>query len=168
MKQLFTLLLCALILSTIGCGGTEKPDGMPPLHQTTLTFTQDGKPLAEASVTLSPQDAANTQWSLGGATDSNGVLKVQTQGFDGAPEGTYKIVVTKTETEGAGAPVESSDDASVKPSAAGSVPKSFYLVDKKYRSVGTTDLTLEVKAGKNAQTIDLGSAVREEIPVHKN
>jgi hypothetical protein len=42
------------------------------------------------------------------------------------------------------------------------------LVDKKYRSIGTTDLTLEVKAGKNAEKFDLGPAFREEIPVTRD
>ena len=167
MKQLFTLFSCALILFVVGCGGDKKPAGMPPLHPTTLKFTQGGVPLAGATVTLSPQDAANTQWSSGGATDSNGVLNVQTQGFNGVPEGNFKIVVTKTEIEGTSATVESSDLGGA-PAAAGSSSKSFHLVDKKYRSVGTTDLTLEVKPGKNTQTFDLGSAVREEIPVYKN
>ena len=167
MKQLLTLFSCVLILSVVGCGGSKKPPGMPPLHATTLTFTQGGTPLAGATVTLSPQDDANAQWSFGGATDNNGVLNAQTQGFDGLPEGSFKIAVTKTETEGTPAAVESSDLGGGSPAASGGV-KSFYLVDKKYRSTGTTDLILEVKPGKNAQTFDLGSAVREEIPVYKN
>jgi hypothetical protein len=169
MKQLSILFFCASIPLFIGCGGVEKPAGMPDLHPTSLTFTQGGPPLAGASVTLIAQDAANSQWSIGGPTDSRGVLNVHTQGFKGAPEGSYKIVVTKTESEGSAdvAVVESSDTGGPAPAASGSA-KSFYLVDKKYRSAGTTDLTLEVKSGKNAETFDLGTAVREEIPVHKN
>jgi len=167
MKQSLTLFSCLSILLIAGCGGAERPAGMPPLHPTTLTFTQGGVPLAGASVTLSPQDAANTQWSLGGATDSKGVLNVQTQGFNGAPEGTFKIAVTKTETEGTAAATESSDLGGASP-AAGGGSKSFHLVEAKYRSTGTTDLVLEVTAGRNSQTFDLGPAVREEIPVYSN
>jgi len=140
---------------------------MPPLHPTALTLTQEGVPLAGASVTLSPQDASNSQWSLGGSTDSNGVLNVQTQGFKGAPAGTFKITVSKTETEGTAVAAGTSDRGGAKPAAGGGT-KSFHLVDKKYRSAGTTDLTLEVKAGRNAQTFDLGPAIREEIPVYNN
>ena len=167
MKQLLILFSSALILFAVGCGGAKRPDGLPPLHPTALKFTQDGVPLAGASVTLSPQDAANAPWSLGGSTDSNGVINVQTQGFNGVPAGTYKVVVSKTETEGTAETVESSDLGGARP-AAGGGPKSFYLVDPKYRSAGTTDLLLEVKSGKNSETYELGPAVREEIPVYTN
>jgi len=169
MKQLLTLFPCVLILFVAGCG-EKRPDGMPPLHPTSFTFKQDGVPLEGAMVTLIAQDAANSQWSLGGATDRNGVLRVQTQGFNGAPAGNYKIVVTKTETEGtaAAATEESSDLGGSRPVAAAGGQKSFYLVDSKYRSAGTTDLEFEIKPGRNAETFDLGPAVRDEIPVFRN
>lgn len=165
MKQLLTLVPCVLILFVAGCG-QKLPDGMPPLHPTTLTFTQGGAPLADAGVTLTALEAANSQWSLGGTTDSKGVLRVQTQGFNGAPAGNYKVVVSKTETEGTAEVVEITNHDAPPPTTNNT--KSFYLVDKKYRSAGTTDLTLEVKAGKNAETYDLGVAVREEIPVYRD
>ena len=163
MKQSFILFSCALILLAVGCG-EKRPDGLPPLHPTALTFTQGGVPLAGASVTLTPMDATNSQWALGGATDSKGVLNVQTQGFKGAPAGNYKVSVLKTETEGTPAAASIDPDAPAPPDTS----KQFHLVDAKYRSLGTTDLTLEVKAGKNAQTFELGAAVREEIPVYRN
>jgi hypothetical protein len=165
MKQLLTLFPCVLILLATGCG-QKLPDGMPPLHPTTLTFTQGGVPLADAGVTLFAQEPANAQWSLGGTTDSRGMLRVQTQGFNGAPAGNFKIVVSKVETEDTGERIEITDHDAPRPTTNNS--KSFYLVDAKYRSVGTTDLTLEVKAGKNAETFDLGTAVREEIPVYRD
>ena len=157
---------CTLLLCAAGCGGDSKPDGMPALHSTTLTFTQGGVPLAGASVTLTPQDAANAQWPLGGATDNRGVLTVQTQGFRGAPAGLYKISVTKTETEDTGTATESSDLGGAPAVSGGS--KTFHLVDPKFRSAATTELTLEVKPGRNTETFDLGPAVREEVPIHRD
>jgi len=173
MRQLFILFPCVLILFVAGCGGEQRPAGMPPLHPTTLTFTQEGAPLADAAVTLFADDAANTQWSFGGTTDRSGVVRIQTQGFNGVPAGTFRIVVSKTETEGTAVVADESSDlgdlGGARPAAAASDgPRSFNLVDAKYRSAATTDLELEVTPGRNAQTFDLGPAVREEIPIFRN
>jgi hypothetical protein len=35
-------------------------------------------------------------------------------------------------------------------------------VDVKYKSEETTDLKIEITAGKNAQTIDVGKAIKKE------
>jgi len=165
MKHFFTLFICVSILFVAGCG-EKLPDGMPPLHPTTLTFTQGGVPLADAAVTLIALDATNVQWSSGGTTDSKGEVRIQTQGFNGAPAGNYKVVVSKIETEGTAEVIEIIDHDAPRPAT--SSQKTFYLVDAKFRSAGTTDLTLEVKAGKNADTYDLGAAVREAIPVFRD
>jgi len=141
---------------------------MPPTHPTTLTFTQGGTPLEGASITLFAQETANAQWSLSGVTDSKGTVKMQTQGFDGVPEGNFKVTVTKQITEGTAATVESSDLGGSRSAASGD-QKSFHLVEKKYRSAISTDLVLEVKPGKNMPpAYDLGPAVREEIIVHRD
>ena len=172
MKQrLFISLLCAVVLFVAGCSGEKKPDGMPALHKTKLTFTQGGAPLADAKITLFADNAANTQWTSGGVTDSNGVIQLKTLGkYDGVPEGTYKVTVSKTETEGTAEEVVVSDDVSKKPAASsGGGAKSYYLVDSKHRSAATTELVLEVKSGTaNDKAFDLGPAFRELIPVFKD
>jgi len=149
-----------LILFFAGCDGARKPDGMPALHQTTLTFTQAGAPLAEASIRLSSQDPANAMWSSGGMTDGRGVLRVQTDGFDGVPAGTFTVVVSKVVTEGTR--IVSEEEG------ADSGLRSFHVVDAKYRSPATSDLTLEVTSGRNAETFDLGPAVREEVRTYED
>jgi len=166
-QRFFVFFLSVLMLSIVGCQGEKKPDGMPALHKTTLTFTQDGKPLADATITLMPLDAANTKWPSGGTTDSSGVLKVKTMTkYDGLPEGKYLVGVTKTETEGTAAPVESSDSPGARPAV--STQKSYYLVEKQYRLANTSGLEVEVKPGKNEKTLEVGKAVRELIPVYTN
>lgn len=162
-QRIFIFFLSVLMLSLVGCGGVKKPAGMPALHPTTLTLTQEGTPLAGATVTLVSQNKAVSQWQSGGATDAKGVIRIKTSGFDGAPEGTFKVVVTKTETEGTATVTQSSDEAGAKPSVSGGGQKSYEVVEKEYRSAVTTKLTLEVKAGKNAETFDVGKAVREQI-----
>ena len=171
MKQrLFISLLCAVVLFVAGCNGEKRPAGMPALHKTKLTFTQGGAPLADAKITLFADNAANTQWTSGGVTDSTGAIQLKTLGkFDGVPEGTYKITVTKTETEGTAEAVEVSDNVGKKPAASSGGAKSYYLVDSKHRSAATTDFVLEVKPGTaNDKAFDLGPAFRELIPVFKD
>jgi len=161
-QRFFIFYLCGLVLLTAGCGGVKKPNGMPALHKTTLTFTQGGAPLSEATVSLVPLEGAVT-WPAGGVTDNNGVLRVKTMAqFDGAPAGNYKITVSKTEMENTGETTKSSDGDEI------SVFKSYNLVDKKYRNANSSDLTLEVKSGANTETFDLGPAVRELIPVYRD
>ena len=145
----------------------KRPDGMPDIHPTTFTFTQDGAPLADAKVTLISTDGTNVQWPAGGTTDSSGVVKVKTMSqFDGVPAGKFKVTVSKTETEGTNTAVEDSDDPGAK--RAVSEVKTYYLVESKFRSVASSPLDVEIKPGKNIETFDVGKAVRELAPVARD
>ena len=164
-QRFFHFFLCVLMLFVVGCGGPKKPDGMPALHKTTLTLTQDGAPLAGASVSLVPVTGAML-WPAGGITDAKGTVNIRTMTqFDGAPEGSYKITVIKTEEEKTGEVVKMSE---VDGGATVPVVKTYNVVDKKYQSPQNSDLTLDVKSGKNVKTFEVGKAVRELIPVNKN
>jgi len=165
MKHSFTLFSCALILLFVGCGGDGRPDGMPALHATALTFTQGGTPLADASITLSPNDDSLSQWSIGGVTNNRGVATIQTQGFNGVPAGTFRITVNKT--EGADAPATGPVDPDA-PFVDTSNVRSFHVVAPEHRSRQTTQLTVEITPGRNAETFDLGPAVREAVPVFRD
>ena len=140
---------------------------MPALHPTALTFTQGGTPLADASVTLSPNDASLSQWAIGGVTNNNGVVNIQTNGFNGAPAGTFRITVNKTETEGAAAPTTEPVDHDA-PVVDPTNVRSFHVVAVEHRSLATTQLTVEVTSGRNAETFDLGPAVRDAIQVFRD
>jgi hypothetical protein len=71
--------------------------GIPQRYPVNVTITQDGKPLTDAQVILINIDPASN-WSGGGNTDKNGVVRLRTLGqFDGIPEGTYKVIVSKIE-----------------------------------------------------------------------
>lgn len=144
--------LCvALCTAFVGCG-QELPDGMPELYPTTLTFTQEGKPLAEASVVLVPQfDCA---WMVSGLTDADGSVRLKTHGkYDGAPAGKFKICVTKTVSEGELPTMGSSQAA---------VPMTFYqAVEAQYGKADTTPLEIEIGADKKPVTsFDAGKAVK--------
>ena len=93
----------ALLLLLVGCG-PKKPDGFPPVFPCKVTVTKEGKPLADVSVILMPEQAGGAHAS-GGKTDSSGVAVVRTNQANylaaGAPEGQFKIILTKpVEPEG--------------------------------------------------------------------
>jgi len=117
---------------------------LPPFYQTTFTVLQEGKPLADATVTLIPVDAVNIHWPAGGTTDNKGVLNVKTSEFAGVRAGMFKIVVVKTVTE---------------------ETKTYNLVEKVYSHKNITPLTVAIMPGKNEITIDVGKAVRELIEI---
>ena len=168
MKHSFILFSCALILLFVGCGGERRPDGMPALHATALTFTQGGTPLgADALVTLFSDDASLSQWTIGGVTNDRGVVNIQTNGFNGAPAGTFRITVSKTETEGEVAARTEPVDPDA-PFVDTSNVRSFHVVAPEHRTRQTTQLTVEVTPGRNAETFDLGPAVREAVPVFRD
>ena len=139
----FTLLLAAVLsVAFLGCGskGPKKPDGMPELFPCVLTLTRGGAPVDGALVTLHPA-SGDSQWKPAGVSDAQGVVNLATYGnFPGAPAGSYKVTVMKSE------PVDSpmkSDGTS------GEVDfkASDVYVDNKYAYPANTPLELEVAAG---------------------
>ena len=157
-KDNFPFSICIMIsmLLFAGCGGELKPDGLPKLYPLTLTLTQDGTPLAGASVALFADDG-EAKWTIGGTTDASGKMSPMTHGkFPGIPDGTYKVCVRKIE---AVAPAERSGDSESQP--VNSV--EYDLVDIRLQSPVTTTLTLEAGPGKKSATLDVGKPIREQI-----
>lgn len=154
-SRFITIFFAPLLFA--GCSGEEQPIGMPSLHSVRLTVVQDGTPLQGASVQLMPDDASNT-WASGGATDTLGVVKIMTMGkYEGAPAGKYKVTVDKITSDG---PAEAVNDP------AGSPPATlFRVVDAKFSSAKTTTAELSVtEGGLTEETIDVGPAVKKELP----
>jgi 5-hydroxyisourate hydrolase-like protein (transthyretin family) len=120
---------------------------LPPLVPVRITITQDGTPLADAAVTLINNDTSLSRWVVGGRTDASGVCNVCTQGkYSGAPHGSFKVLVRKEESEIV------NDE------------QNFYdVVEEKYKTVLTTDLTLEVPNSGATQTFDVGKAIKKAI-----
>lgn len=149
MPSVVVAVVAAVALSGAACNRQPLPDGMPSLVSVTLTFTQEGKPLPDATVTLHPEDP-QSPWNAGGTTGANGEIAPATQGrYVGVVPGKYKITVTKTE-ESAGA-------------AASARPDAFHLVDPKYATSATTTLDLDVTPQQRTASFDLGAPVREKI-----
>ena len=96
MKTVFVAGLCMVF--AVGCG-PKKPDGIPPLYPAKVTVTKGTTPIADASVFLVGQGGNPGSWAANGITDAKGVAVINTsQGgwkSKGAPEGQYKIFITK-------------------------------------------------------------------------
>jgi len=103
-KNPFCFLAMILILfAHAGCSRDNRPKDLPRLFPATLTVTLDEQPLADAIVTLYPENEADARWTVGGWTDSNGKATIVTHGqFHGSPAGKFKVGVTKSEAKGSG------------------------------------------------------------------
>lgn len=173
MRIPFVPVIVLLACFSVSCNRTPRPADLPDLYDTKITITQDGKPLEGATVSLLREDL-NTKWATGGKTNASGVCTIRTQGsYPGAPEGKYKVAVYKKLTQ------ESPTRQTPMPSdpkeadeyyrKISEEEKTFDLVDLKYKSGGSSGLTLEVSKGaKNEFTFDVGPEVKTEfIPFGK-
>ena len=139
---------------------------MPRLNSCSITLTQDGKPLQGAMVRLQSGDPVSpVPWIISGKTDGSGVATILTQGrYNGAPAGTFKVVVVKEERVDIETPAQAA--AREKREAAGNLdyhPLPYELVDlveEQYRDPETTPLEITVVNGKNSQSYEVGKAVR--------
>ena len=171
----FLLLFLVAAVGISGCSGTNKPADMPPLHPVTLTFKQEGEPLADAVVMLIDVDAGreNTgrwdgRWGPMGHTDASGTVEIFTNAtWKGAPAGKYKIVLTKTEREPsqfAQPPTDSPDYERWAAQTAGEVRHTYSVIEQIYSSADTTPLEIEVQPkGRTQQTFEAGKKVRERV-----
>ena len=147
--QCFVLFLFSVALIA-GCGGPQRPPGLPKLYSCVLTFNfEDGSSVGErALATLVPEDAALNQWSIAGATDAAGTAIIRTRGdFAGAPAGKYKVTIQKTDYVETGEKDQYGDP----------VTEERSLINGKYGNASETPLSLEIT----------GKAVKETFTVEK-
>lgn len=151
---LFSLTALVCLGGVVGCG-RPKPDGMPKLVPCSVKVIQDGAPLEEATVTFHGPDGF--KWAVSGTTDANGVAKMHTHGaYPGAPEGEFKVTITKNVVE----------TAAIDPNASASVTvsggSSYDLVDASFKTKDSTPLSIVV-SGKTSEEFDVGAAVRDAV-----
>ena len=168
MKYTYLILIVALISFT-GCqfGGEKLPEGMPKLVPSTIQLTQDGAPLAGATVSLI-DPSGNRQWVPGGLSDANGTIELYTNGrYKGAPEGKYKVVVTKTETDpsklGEAPSPEDPKYGEYMNQMLGERLDTYTLVEKQFTDVKNTPLEVEIKKGEKSHKFEVGAKVKIKI-----
>jgi len=130
------LVSVTMLLCLTGCGGPKKPDGFPPLYPCEVIITKNGVPLEGASVQFNSSDA---RWPPAGTTDAQGVAVINTLSHPGAPEGEYKVLVSKYEL-----PPPIADGAS---GGSGDAPSAKLLLHQKFRSPETTPHSCTVTKG---------------------
>ena len=174
MLKIFSRLMLFLLIGIVVCmpacsRGPKKPAGMPKLCPTEVTVNSKSGPVADAIVSLVPADGSRAQWGSGARTNAQGVARIKTHGqFDGVPEGKYKILITKTVTEGAAPPPMGTDEESQRVydeyMKSGSKQKFIKVIDAAFASAKTTKLTMDVSNQKlNATAVDVGEQVKEEM-----
>lgn len=165
---MYRFIFLFLSLAVLGCRGESRPAGFPKLYACSITVIQDGKPLAECSVSLTPLDPEN-KWSSGGVSDAVGITRPKTHGrFEGVPEGVYKVVVLKKKSEGERFEVPMTltpkDIKTLQRRVKESSCRVFNLVDRRYASFKTTPLEIRIEPrGKNRFTLDVGKAVLHPV-----
>ncbi len=157
MSRYFLTIVFALAITIFGCRrNDDRPTNLPPLFPIVVTVHQEGTPVAGAFVRLVPTDAS-MPWSCGATTDSSGRAVIKTIGkFAGAPEGDYKVAISKLEMPAVAGSNMSNLNAPANPGQS----DSFDLVDPKYSNPSTTPL--ETKVGKDNPKVEfnVGPAVR--------
>lgn len=149
--SLVPTVLCLILLAS-GCTSQRLPEGMPRLIPLTLSFVQQDKPLAEAVVSLVPEDP-ESRWSAGGTTDANGRLLPKTMGrYAGVAPGRYKVVVYKQEIDLTSEKTQLKDKIELH--------DVYYLVDPRFGDSGTTPLVLDTDQGGKSVSFDVGDSVR--------
>lgn len=153
MRRCHFIKFCGIvsILFLMGCNRESKPTDLPKLYPVRITVTQEEKPLENARIVLVPFSSPS-KWTSGGVTNDSGVVDIQTYGkYSGAPVGKYKVCVSKELIE----EVPFDGPSENRPPA-----KSYSLVEKKYESAGTTPLEIDILEKSNAESYDLGKAVK--------
>ena len=163
---IFSCLFACTVSVFSGCGGEQLPPGMPKLYPATLTVMQDGQPLAGAEVTIVNVDPS-VSWSAGGMTDQNGLLRLRTMGrYNGAPVGTYKVAVSKTEIPDIALPEEPStpeEQREYNRILREIEENTFFLVDQKF-GLERTELEVEITPSNLRVTVDVSPAIRVKVP----
>ncbi len=129
------------LLGVCGCSGGGY-DG-PKLYPVSGKLTKGGAPLGGINISLVSPDVASKAPPLVAVTKDDGSFTITTSsGANGAPVGTYKVVII--------APPPEFDYATQK-----GPPKKSSVIPEKYSKASSTDKVFEVKAASNTLTLEL-------------
>lgn len=149
----------------VGCAEPPKPNGMPELYPCVVKLTQEGEPLADASILCLSDDPKLIRWAVTGRADANGVAKIFTMGkFEGAPVGEFAVVVSKNADATADADGSDGSSGSDDLGASGTTASEpvVSLVSLELTEKATTPLRMTVEAKSNEFEFDCGAKVEIE------
>ena len=163
MRLSTTITLILSIAFFTGCGGKKMPAGMPKLYPVSVSVTQEGKPLDDTAVSLRYSDPTAGTWAVGGKTGTDGIAKLYTNGYPGAPLGKFKVVLIKQASEGG----KERDEALARGDTAAASKikvKLWSCVQEEYNDPEKTPLEVEITASTKTLDVDAGPAVKIEQP----
>jgi hypothetical protein len=168
------IFLILVFLPTSGCTRSEIPSDLPKLTSCIITVTQENQPLVGANVALFNSNGDN-RWLAGGKTDTNGIVKVTTNGrFIGAPSGIFNVVITKFESnfvEPPPRPLETDPEYGQWMAKYSNQQSAdiYTLVEKFNINPEKTPHKLEISGTKPVTvTFDAGKKIREKMPSTPN
>ena len=95
-KTVLTYCVCSLVILCLLMAGCNREKGLQGLVPVKGKITLDGEPIADASITLSPNSTGDEARSCGATSDKDGNFTLQTlRANDGAFPGEYTISVRK-------------------------------------------------------------------------
>ncbi|MDR1480396.1 MAG: hypothetical protein LBJ00_15780 [Planctomycetaceae bacterium] len=157
-------IVCSELLILSGCS-KSRPSDLPELVPVTLKITQEGKPLAGATVNLSATDPISV-YTAAGSTDENGVCLLYTHGqYKGSPLGKFKVRVSRTEIipKPTPRPKSAAENEVFMKNAKTNPPKTYQFVEEVYTKAELTPLEIEI-TGAMEKSFDVGKAVKVVIP----
>ena len=166
-----TFTLCVFSVFALGC--ERLPEGFPKLYPTTITITQEGEPLDEADVHLYRPDDPDFRWIIAGRTDSSGTARLYTLvppelRKNGAPEGKFKVTVSKTTFDAVPSAPNPVDPPEVHRAYIEQIrtidPHTHYFVEEEYSNLHTTQLEITVERKRNSFTLDVGNKIHRKVP----
>jgi len=161
MKSRSTCCLLAIAVSGLlqGCGDSGPP--RLPVYKVTGKITFNGNPVADADVTFSPRDK---QAVASGRTDKDGKFTLTTYvAGDGAAEGGYSVLVTKSRPTNAAKPpahgltITSVDGAAMHSATQAQAESGADAagIPSRYSLLGQSDLSADVKKSSSPQEVTL-------------
>ena len=91
--SLLVLLSCFCFVSA--CRKADYPAGFPKIHPIQLKVVENGTPVEGVQVVVHYNDGNLTKWRTSGFAGSDGIVKLMTRGFEGAPEGEAVFLLEK-------------------------------------------------------------------------
>lgn len=88
------VLLSSLCLVT-ACKKSDYPEGFPKIHPIQLKVVENGSPVEGVRVTVQYTDRTLAKWGTSAFSNAEGVVKLMTRGFEGAPEGNGVFLLEK-------------------------------------------------------------------------
>jgi len=150
----FGIVCCALCPILTGCGGDKsRPADLPKLHPVTITVTSEDQPLENAVVSLVASPPLKYQAIT--PTDAEGKAVMKTYGYEGVPEGKFRVVITR-DIDDDFVYVENSDGTQ---GIGGST--RYRTIDTLTYQADTTPFEIEVPSPPNQNTVfEVGKTVK--------